>query len=43
MAEETKKCGIVTLILATIAYFIMFFVLIGISVKVCDKVSNYII
>ena len=41
-SEDTKKCGLVYLIIYASLFLIMSFILIGISVKVCEKVSSSI-
>jgi hypothetical protein len=38
MSESTKRCGLVTLIIYASLFFLMSLILIGISVKVCEKV-----
>ena len=42
-SETTKSCGIVSLIIYLGLFLIMSFILIGVSVSVCDKVSIIII
>ena len=37
--SDTKTCGIITLIIYAACFFLMSLILIGISVKVCEKVT----
>lgn len=37
--SDTKICGIITLIIYAACFFLMSLILIGISVKVCEKVT----
>lgn len=38
-SETTKACGIVSFIVYICLFLVMSFILIGVSVSVCDKVS----